>query len=103
MSICGVFRRLRGLETYGASRPGHCRVVEPGVDGDRDPDLPVERSAERVLEARAQPALELVAGEVVRDRDDRSALVQCDRLARGEPGALARRQVVDQLSPHPAQ
>ena len=46
-------------------------VVELRVDRDRDPDLLAEGVGQRVLEAGAQPALELGAGEVVGDRDDR--------------------------------
>ncbi len=43
---------------------------------------------QRVLELASQPALELAAGELVGDGDDRGALVQGDRLAGAEPGPL---------------
>ena len=96
-------RRCRGTAVRRARRPaGRQRPVqaaELGVDGDRDPDLPAEGGAEGVLEPGAQPALELVAGEVVGDRDDRGALVQGHRPARGQPGPLVGRQVLDQRAP----
>ncbi len=70
-----------------------------GVHGDGDPHVVPERLGERVLQAGAQPALELVAGELVRDRDDRGVLVDGHRPARRQPGALARREVLDQVRP----
>ena len=60
-------------------------LVERRVDRDREPDLAAEGDGQRVLELGAQPALELVAGELVGDGDDRGVLVQGQRLAR--PGA----------------
>ena len=54
---------------------------------------------ERVLELAAQPALELVAGELVGDRDDRGALVEGHRLAGAQPGALVGLEVVDDRAP----
>ena len=79
---------------------GQAGALQLGVDGDRDPDLPAERVPECVLEAGAEASLELAAGELVGDRDDRGLAVQRDRLAGGQPGPLAGRQVVDELPPH---
>ena len=73
-------RRCRGTAAAEPS-PGGVEAAELGVDGDRDPDLAAEGGAEGVLEPGAQPALELVAGELVGDRDDRGALVQGHRPA----------------------
>ena len=58
-----------------------------------------KRIGEGVLELGAQPALELVAGEVVGHGDDRGALVQGDRLAGAQPGPLVGLQVVDHAAP----
>ncbi len=82
---------------------GRGGALELGVHGHRDPHLGAERVAEGVLEPGAQPALELVAGELVGDRDDRGVLVQRDRAARGQPGPLVGRQVVDQRAPDGAE
>ncbi len=78
---------------------GHRRVVQGRVHGHRDPDLATEGHGERVLELSAQPALELAAGEVVGDGDDRGALVEGDRLARPQPRPLVGLQVVDDAAP----
>ena len=75
-------------------------VVELRVDRDRDPDLLAEGVRQRVLEPGPEPALELLAGEVVGHRDDRGVLVQGDRLTGAEPGALVGLEVVDQGAPH---
>ena len=87
----------------GGRAVGAVQPAELGVHRDGDPDLAVERGAEGVLEAGAQPALDLVAGEVVGDRDDRGALVQRHRAAAGQPGPLVGRQVLDQGAPDPVQ
>ncbi len=75
------------------------RLLELGVHGDRDPDLATEAHRQRVLELGAQAALELVAGEVVGDRDDGGALVEGDRLTGAQPGALVGLEVVDHAAP----
>jgi hypothetical protein len=92
-------RREVGVEVAGA----HVGVAEAGVDRDREPHRLSERAAERVLEARTEPSLELTPREIVRYRDDRGVLVQRDRLRRGQPGAVAGGQVVDQGGPGVAQ
>src|SRR4051812_11989011 len=74
-------------------------AAELGVDRDGDPHRVVEGGAEGLLELRPQPALDLVAGELVGDRDDRGALVQGDRAAAGEPGTLVGRQLCEELLP----
>ncbi len=91
---------LRGRRTTALAGGTERGPLQLGVDRHRDPDLGAEGVAQGVLEPRAEPALELVAGEVVGHRDDRGVLMQGDRAARGEPGPLARGQVVDQVAPH---
>ena len=56
-----------------------------------------------VLELAAQPALELGAGEVVADRDDRGVAVQRDRLAGLDPGLLVGLQLLDHALPGSSQ
>src|SRR5205823_2610951 len=51
------------------------------------------------LEVRAQPGLELAAGEVVGHCDDRGALVQRDRPGVRQPGALVRREAREYPGP----
>ncbi len=80
------------------------RVVLQGrVHRHRDPDLPMEAHAQRVLELGSEPTLELAAGEVVGDRDDGGALVQRDRFARPEPGPLVGLELLDDAAPHGVQ
>ena len=97
--------RRPGVPGTPGSRPDRSRpaAAELGVHGHRDPDLPAEGVAQGVLQPGAQPALELVAGELVGDRDDRGALVHRHRLAGRQPGALVGRQVVDQVAPQPVE
>ena len=75
-------------------------VVEGGVDRHGDADLAAERLAERVLELAAQAPLDLAAGEVVGDGDDRRALVDGHRLAGAQPGPLVGLELGDHARPH---
>jgi hypothetical protein len=74
-------------------------VLERGVDRDEHADLAAEALAQRVLDVVAQPALELGAGELVGDRDDRGVLVQRHGHARAQPGPLVGLEVLDDLLP----
>jgi hypothetical protein len=58
-----------------------------------------EAHGERVLELTAQAALELGAGELVADGDDRGIGVERDRLAGAYPGLLVGLELVDDVLP----
>ena len=66
--------RLALLVLGGAGHQGR-------VDGGAEPDLAAEHLAQRTLELGSQPALDLGAGELVGDRDDRQLVVDGDRIA----------------------
>ena len=70
-----------------------------GVDGDRRAGSRAEDRGQRVLELAAQPALELGAGEVVGDGDDRGVPVEGDRFAGLDPGLLVGLQLLDHALP----
>src|SRR4029078_748410 len=80
---------LRGVDPFGQGR----------VDGDREPDLVSEPHRERVAELTTESALELGAGELVADRDDRGVAVQRDRFAGAHPGLLVGVDLVDHVLP----
>ena len=86
-------RRGPGAGRSGAARRLRARASGSTLTASRT-GLP-SAVAEGVLDAGAQPALELVAGELVGHRHDRGALREHQRLAGGQPDALVGRQVVD--------
>ena len=63
--------RRRNAGGRGATLPPQRMTLGAGVDGDGDADLRAEDLTERVLQLGAQATLELAAGEVVGDGDDR--------------------------------
>ena len=81
-----------GRRSSSGRGSGRAGVRGSGSTRDGEPDRLAEALAEGVLERRAQPALELVAGELVGDGDDRGALVQRQRLAGAQPGPLVGRR-----------
>ena len=93
--------RRVGLVTLGDRRTrGRPVGDQRRVDGHRRGGSPGRRRrVRRVLDLRAQPALELAAGELVDHLDDGLVAVQGDRGARLEPGPLVGLQLTDHRPP----
>src|SRR3954447_18760040 len=92
-------RRLINIGALQGVEAGVRALTEGGVDRHREPDLMTEPHRERVLELAPQPTLELGAGELVTDRDDRGVAVQGDRFTGADPGLLVGLQLVDDVLP----
>ena len=74
-------------------------ALQGGVHADGEADRLAEALAEGVLDAGAQPALELVAGELVGYGDHGGALGEHQRLAGRQPDPLVRREAVHDPRP----
>ena len=83
-------------DSFGAGRAvGH----QGGVDRHAEPDVAAEDRGQPLLDLGAQPALELAAGELVDDLDDRLVAVQGHRGAGLQPGPLVGLQLPDHRPP----
>ena len=99
----GGTRAARVHRVAGSVRAGRRLVgdlaLQGGVHADGEADRLAEPLAEGVLDAGAQPALELVAGELVRYGDDSGALREHQRFAGGQPDPLVGRETVHDPRP----
>src|SRR5680860_103008 len=94
----GSTRSAGETRVRGRRLVGH-RAFEARIHAHGEAHRFAKALAEGVLDACAQSSLELVAGELVRNRHHGRALGEHQRLARGQPHPLVGRQAVHDARP----